>query len=303
MVRILVCLLLLAACKPSVPEQYIQPDDMEDLLYDYHLSQGIASVDGHEDSYQKQLYFESVLKKHGVTRAEFDSSLVYYYNRADRFSEIYKKVQERLADQALTLGTSESEVERFTSLSQNGDTTDIWKDDNTVMLMANKPYDLYQFQLKADTSYHAGDSFLLTFNTSRLSDGNSRQAVVYLAITYQNDSTISQNTSITNMGSTMLRIAPFEERVKEIKGFIKLGVRPEQNDRNHLDLLFMNRIRLIRFHKTEDTPAPQKPSTDSLQTVKADSVANDSTKPHIHRLGERPQRHINKENRPTTIVR
>ena len=29
-------LIFVAACTPSVPEQYIQPDDMEDILYDYH---------------------------------------------------------------------------------------------------------------------------------------------------------------------------------------------------------------------------------------------------------------------------
>ena len=39
---LLFVLLLLAACHPGVPKQYIQPDEMEDLLYDYHLSQAMA---------------------------------------------------------------------------------------------------------------------------------------------------------------------------------------------------------------------------------------------------------------------
>ena len=28
----------LIACKPSVPKEFIQPGDMEDILYDYHVN-------------------------------------------------------------------------------------------------------------------------------------------------------------------------------------------------------------------------------------------------------------------------
>ena len=37
-------ILLLAACKPTVPSQVIQPDDMEEVLYDYYLSNGTGSI-------------------------------------------------------------------------------------------------------------------------------------------------------------------------------------------------------------------------------------------------------------------
>ena len=88
----LLLLVLLSACTPKVPKEYIQPDDMEDILYDYFVSQGIVkeeyrnnvSADSQMD-YKRELYFEAVLEKYGLTRAEFDSSLVYYYTRSDRF--------------------------------------------------------------------------------------------------------------------------------------------------------------------------------------------------------------------------
>ena len=35
-------LVLLTACSPKVPSEYIQPDDMEDILYDYHVAQAMA---------------------------------------------------------------------------------------------------------------------------------------------------------------------------------------------------------------------------------------------------------------------
>ena len=61
---------MLTSCKPEVPSKYIQPDDMEDLIYDYHVAQGIASQEGSNPEYQKRLAFELVLKEHGVTTTE-----------------------------------------------------------------------------------------------------------------------------------------------------------------------------------------------------------------------------------------
>ena len=79
-------LMLLASCKPSVPSEYIQPDDMEDILYDYHVAQALARNDGAggQLDLKKTVYYRAVLQKHGVTEAEFDSTLVYYFSHVDR---------------------------------------------------------------------------------------------------------------------------------------------------------------------------------------------------------------------------
>ena len=87
---VLLFLVLLSACTPKVPNEYIQPDDMENILYDYFVSQGIAKEEDMENTsrvmdYRRKLYFEAVLKKYNLTQEEFDSSLVYYYTRSDRF--------------------------------------------------------------------------------------------------------------------------------------------------------------------------------------------------------------------------
>ena len=34
---LLVLACLVASCKPTVPDKYIQPKDMEDILYDYYI--------------------------------------------------------------------------------------------------------------------------------------------------------------------------------------------------------------------------------------------------------------------------
>ena len=282
-----VCVLMLNACKPSVPEQYIQPGEMEDLLYDYHIAKGMANDQGLDDAYKYHLYFASVLKKHGITQAEFDSSLVYYYNRADRFYEIYKRVQERLSDEALKLGTSNTEVERFTTMSLTGDTTDIWNGKRQMLLMSRKPYHVLQFYLKADTAFRANDSFLLTLNAISLTQNTSRlQSSVYLAVTYRNDTTITQNNTISIYRPTDLRIAPYNEKVKEIRGFMYLGEpnQSTQSSENEIGLLFLNHIQLIRFHN-KNNPA-EEVTTGSMKAERPDSLRPDSLRPRRHRLGE-----------------
>lgn len=273
---------LFAACKPSVPEDVIQPDDMEDILYDYHVSQGIASREGESTDYTRNYFFEALLKKHNVTRAEFDSSLVYYYTRADRFIEIYKNVQERLGEEALVRGASAGEVERYSMLSLSGDTADVWEGPRRLILMPQRPYHLMQFYQKCDTSYHAGDHFLMTFNNELLTQAGYSQALAYLAMTYENDSTVSQNTIVSGKGSTSLRIAMCRERVKEIKGYIMMGQRMEEKPSNDMCLMFIDGIRLIRFHNK----LPEETEASKTDTVKAEKA--DSLKPHVRRLGERP---------------
>ena len=279
---------LLSSCKPSVPPEYIQPDDMEDLIYDYHLAQGIASQqDGNQD-YNRELTFELVLKKHGLTQAQFDSSLVYYYTRADRFQEIYKHVQERLDTEAEKYGAATNDI-RITANSLSGDTTDVWKGNRALMLINDRPYHLYQFSQKADTSYRAGDSFMMSLNSTWLMQQGNRQASIYLAITYENDSTVKQYSTISTSGPTTLRVPYCKERVKEIKGFMMCGMRPNNDNSSNLCLLFMNDIQLIRFrNKLSDMPAELHQPADTMASPKDEPAQFDTLRKPMRQMGNRP---------------
>ena len=73
----------------------------------------LTAGDPAESDYNQTLYLLAALEKNGVTRADFDSSLVYYYRRAERFSAIYKRVAERLTDEAQEYGASAGELGQF----------------------------------------------------------------------------------------------------------------------------------------------------------------------------------------------
>ena len=281
----LLCMLLLTACKPSVPRQYIQPDDMEDIHYDYFVSQGMAQIpgDGSED-YRRDLYFNTVLNKYDVSRADFDSSLVYYYTRADKLAKIFRNVQERMNEDALNMGTPEGEVERYMTQSLTGDTANIWQQEHYAMLVPYGPYNQIQFVQKADTSYHAGDSFMLSFKSDFLYQGGTKDAVCYLAVRYANDSIASSVVHFSTSGISQLRIGECSERVKEVSGFFYLGEGFVKSA--DLKMLFLTNIQLIRFHKKEtakaEQPAPEALKADTMEVVP------DSLRPRRHKLGERP---------------
>ena len=288
---VILFLVLLAACSPKVPKEYIQPDDMEDILYDYFLSQGIAkdedlvNIDGSSRAleYRRELYFDAVLNKYGLTRADFDSSLVYYYTRSDRFLKIWKNVQERLGDAAIEYGASAGEVETFTASTLTGDTANIWNNVSSQLFIPYAPYNRMQYQVVADTAFRKGDSFMLTWNSSFIYQSGSKDAVAYMAIRYKNDSIASVVTHFSVDGRTQLRMSGCDEPVKEIKGFIYLGQGYEPN--STMRMLIISDIQLIRFHKPEKEdkgPEPQTSVADSLSQVP------DSLRPKHHRLGERP---------------
>ena len=264
---------------------------MEDILYDYFVSQGLAKGENQSSTgtsygqmdYRREVYFESVLKKYGLTRAEFDSSLVYYYTRSDRFVKIWKNVQERLGEAAIEYGASAGEVETFTTSTLTGDTANVWNGVISQVLVPYAPYNRLQYRVQADTAYRKGDSFMLTWNSDFLYQSGSKDAVAYMAVTYKNDSIVTSVTHFSVDGRSQLRIEGCDEPVKEISGYIYLGKGYDAT--STMRMLILSNIQLIRFHKSEQEakePEPEKSVADTLSQVP------DSLRPRPHRLGERP---------------
>lgn len=237
-----------AACKPTVPKEYIQPDDMEEILYDFYVSKAMASR-GDNYGYDRTLYYTATLKKHGVGEAEYDSSLVYYYTHADQFAKIYKNLSERIGDKAKQLGASVGQGE-YANLSANGDTANVWRDATAAVLVPTPPYNRIDFTFVADTTYHRGDSFLLKFMSNFIYQSGTKNAVAYVAVTYKGDSVAVSQTHVSFSGMAQLRIPANDEAdIKGITGFIYLS--KGKDETNTHKLMFIDGIQLIRFHKVE----------------------------------------------------
>lgn len=90
-----ICLAGMAGCRPK---GVLSSREMRDVLYDLHRADGAIQVAGYNYSHDEELaaYYKSVLDKHGITQAQFDSSLVWYTDNPQRFNKIYPKVVARL---------------------------------------------------------------------------------------------------------------------------------------------------------------------------------------------------------------
>ena len=83
------------ACRPR---DVLSNSKMRDVLYDLHRMDGAIQTAGYNYGHNQELaaYYQSVLDKHGITQAEFDSSLVWFTDNPQIFNKIYPRVVERL---------------------------------------------------------------------------------------------------------------------------------------------------------------------------------------------------------------
>jgi hypothetical protein len=256
-------------CKPKVPSELVQPDDLEDILYEYHLAQSMARNEHTLDaSYNQTKYFLAVLEKHHVSEAVFDSSLVYYYTHAERLKDIYANVYERLANDAKKLGASVGDINRYSQYSETGDTANIWRDETAMLLIPHPTKNRFDFVIKADSTFKVGDSFMFQFVAEHIWQSGSKDAIVCIKTTYEKDSVLQSVNHVSMSGISQLRVPSNTTlNIKELRGFIYL---PQGEDNNEVRrLMFINQIQLIRFHNKE---IQVQHENDSTAIVKTDSL-------------------------------
>lgn len=287
MLVLLAVVALLGACKPGRPSGILSPGEMGDVLYDYHLAIGLAQTEGNGDAAKELAYKDAVLRKHGVGQAEFDSSMVYYMRHADQLHSIYADLSDRLDREAVSLGANASDMSRYGNLASTGDTANIWKGASSLVLLTHKPLNYYNFEIKADSSFHKGDCFMLDFDTQFIFQDGNRDGLVALAVQFANDSVASQTIHVQSSQSYTVRV---EDRdtlgIKAVRGYFLLNNGDFTSDGGSattLKLMFVERIRLIRMHSRK--PEPQATADADSAKVRKDSVATpDGQKKDLRKL-------------------
>ena len=262
-----ISLILFVTCKPGVPNRYIQPSELGDILYEYHLAEGITSLKN--DTTALYYYKNNILKKHNVTSAEFDSSMVYYLRHADELKKIYEHISDRFSAEAKANGSAIGDLANSDFNSANGDTTNVWQADNGIVLTPYAPTNLYSFTLKVDSTYHKGDKLLLAFDAQFIYQDGVRDGVCVMSVTYNNDSIASQTVRMSSSSSYSMEFSDINKYgIKSIKGFFLLGNGSEINayTSTTLRLMALRNIHLIRMHQNENKKEekPEEEQKDSL---------------------------------------
>lgn len=253
---------LMTGCKPTVPSTFLSESEMEDILYDYHLAEAMARVQ--PDNYDANLiaYRAAVLKKYDVTQARFDTSMVYYMRHTALLYAIYKRISDRMEEQAQSYGSSTNSLAGLGRISANGDTVDIWKGPGTVTLIPNQPYNVHSFSIKPDTTFRRGDSYILTMFSDFIFQDGVRDGIASLVLVMNNDSVVSR---VLHISSTTRMSISIDDRdslgVKEIKGFFMLNVNNQSNaSASTLHLMALSNIHLYKCHPRRVLGSP-KPVT------------------------------------------
>ena len=103
---------LFGACQPK---HILSSKKMENILYDLHKAEAIIEVENlavKQDSSINKFY-EVLLEKHGISQAQFDSSIVWYTNNPQRFNKIYPRVIKRLEADLEKLRKQDIEPEKM----------------------------------------------------------------------------------------------------------------------------------------------------------------------------------------------
>lgn len=260
---------VLSACGKKIPDDIIQPDAMQDLLYDYHLASTMSSSLPYTESYQKDAYFDYVFQKHHVTEAEFDSSMVWYTRHAEELATIYRNLQERLEREEKQMKEQVAKRDNQIDVSMSGDTVDVWQDRTLYWLSTSSLTNKVVFDLKTDTTFKPQDAMELQADFHFIpSKATSGKAVMALNFYFDNDSVQGLTRIVTRPGKQRLYLRPDSAfTIQSVSGFIYYS------NNEHPDAsLLVDDIRLTRYHNHE---MPQelvdtlKLERDTLQALRA----------------------------------
>lgn len=96
---LILCPLSIVLCLSSCrPHGILSSRKMRSVLVDLHKTDALLQVSGlhHGHNDAEDHYYAMVLEQHGITQAQFDSSLVWYTAHPQLFDKIYPKVLAQL---------------------------------------------------------------------------------------------------------------------------------------------------------------------------------------------------------------
>lgn len=262
----------LTACKQGVPKDVIKPDAMEAILYDYNVAKAMADELPYDERYKQPLYTDYVYRKHHITEAQFDSSMVWYTRNTEELSKIYTNVTKRLKDDQGAINHLIAVRDKKPKMSERGDTVNVWYDKKLYKLTPAFASDRITFTLPTDSNFKAYDEIRWRMRYDFLkssSDKQKVQAVMAMSLTFENDSILATTKKIEESGWHTLSLkSDSAYKIKEINGFVYL---PEDSIKT---ALLVDEISLFRYHRPEQDSI----NKEKQKILLSDSLKNDSIK-------------------------
>lgn len=270
--------LLIVSCK-RVPNEVLDQKHMESILYEMHKAEGLMDERGAEFATKeaKQKLLIGVLEENGTTKAQFDSSLVWYGQHLNLYMKIYGNVISRLELEDKDYKDAWLAYEK-SLLTPVGDSVDIWKNSAEMILEPSLLATNSTFAIRVDSNFHEQDTLTWRMRFNYLPADSVAIAYVTLGLRQNSGKLDTLNTAF----------------VKE-DGYFDIGFRAKAYPRsgsvfgsvtllNQIDTIvgpvYIDQISLIRMHQI-NPPAADTTRLDSkivADSLKQDSLKQDSLK-------------------------
>jgi hypothetical protein len=252
----------LSSCGKEIPDEIIQPSKMEKVLYDYHLTMGMSDNSKNTEKEARKKY---IFQKHGITAADFDSSMVWYTRESQELMSIYENLNKRFKREYEHVERLlESREEANTRSFASGDTVDVWMKENILWFTKSPLNNRLTFEIKADSTFHPKDAFDWNMDYYFMTEG---EAIMGLNVIYENDSVIGMTKSITESGPQSIYLhTDSAYNIKSLNGFVYVP----QNQAKQPNIL-LHKINLTRYHMPEPTDSLSTDSVSATQEIKKES--------------------------------
>lgn len=183
-------MLLLTACE-SRPKGVLSQSDMASVLTEMHITDATMYEKNMAYNHysEKAPYYKFILKKYGITQAQFDSSLVWYTKNPRVFGNIYDKVMVNLT--SLQKEVKNGKYHPVDTLDLTKMKTNIWNKRTKYLLTKDSTRTHLNFEITDSTNLTYGDAYVLKFLQRIAPEDSSEKQRIVLRIKYVNGKTDS----------------------------------------------------------------------------------------------------------------
>jgi len=259
-----VSLSVVASCIDR-PEIVLDESELVDVLVDVHRAEGLLEMQerhsSHPDEnelYQKEV-MAAVLQKHGVTREQYDSSLMWYAQHLKLLTRVYGHVDERLREEHDMWSLQATEMRDF-AVSEAGDSVELWTMRNHLALDQRKLSEFRFWEYPSDSNFVNGDTLHWRFSVKQLLPGQQVVASISLTEKAQDESelrrangkkreltgaSLGYNQQVITQNGTYTLLATVDSIQPFGSAILSLILLP---DTAHVSPVFIDSISLLRTH-------------------------------------------------------
>ncbi|MDR1202443.1 MAG: DUF4296 domain-containing protein [Tannerellaceae bacterium] len=236
----LVATTLLMACS-KVPDDILSEKKMRDVMIDVYLAESLIEMNRavYPDTVRKAALFQSVFRKHNITEAVYDSSLVWYSKNMD----IYMHVLDMALTDINTHIRDMGDVQASAAPNTNQDSINIWPRRDFLVFYPTALFNGVTFDIYPDRVYSSGSSFVLGMRVWGLTDQMHYFPEIRMTID-QNDTVLYVNKKITKDGyhEAILRGLPTKQ-IKRVYGYIRM----DNTDKNYYKI-YVDSLNLMKYN-------------------------------------------------------